>query len=85
MPRRQRPPLNGAPYCGNKLTREVHNLDNEKPQCQIDRIIKTDNAVPYHSLLLAQIDNYRLCKHCIGEPAQKDSSGIACNTQTDCP
>ena len=76
MPRRQRPPLNGAPYCGNKLTGEVHNLDNEKPQCNIDHIVKSDAAVPYHSLLLAQIDNFNYCEHCFGVKAE--SSSVKC-------
>lgn len=81
MPRRERPPLNGAPYCGNNLTREVHSLDNEKPQCQIDRIVQSGSAVPYHSLLLAQIDNFRNCEHCLGKAAENESSRIACNSE----
>lgn len=81
MPRRQRPPMNGAPYCGNKLTREVHNLDNEKPQCNIDRIIQTQNAVPYHSLLLAEIDNFKNCEHCMGAPKQNSGERLACNSE----
>ena len=80
MPRRQRPPLNGAPYCGNVLTREVHNLDNEKPQCQIDRIVKNDAAVPYHSLLLAQIDNFKQCEHCLSGKVQNSVLSPRCET-----
>jgi len=64
--RRPSPPLNGAQYCANKSTMEVHDLDNEKPQCQIDEIITAGNAVPYHSLEKAHADGYDNGHWCLG-------------------
>ena len=36
--RRHKPPFNGLRFVLNKSTGEIHDLDNEKPQCQIDEI-----------------------------------------------
>ena len=64
--RRTGPPLNGARYCGNKNTMEVHDLDNEKTSCQIDEIIKAGNAVPYNSLSEAHAAGHDNCAWCLG-------------------
>ena len=66
--RRPGPPLNGAKYCANKIPtkKEVHDLDNEKTNCQIDEIIKAGHAVPYNSLSTAQAAGYDNCDWCIG-------------------
>ena len=67
MARKPGCPLYGAKYCGNKNEMEVHNLDNETPQCQIDKIIAAGHAVPYDSLEKAHSDGYDNCHYCIGE------------------
>lgn len=44
MARRPGPPLFNKRYCGNTNKKEVHDLDNEKTQCQIDEIIAAGHA-----------------------------------------
>jgi len=66
MTRRIEPPLYGAKYCGNKAKKEVHDLDNEKTQCQIDEIIRAGHATPYDTLDSAHRDGYDNCAYCIG-------------------
>lgn len=57
-------------YLGNSDTdhMEVHNLWNEKPQCQIDEIISAENAVVFSPDTLEQAHNegYDNCAYCIG-------------------
>ena len=64
--RRQGSPLFGAKYCGNTNKMEVHDLDNEKPVCQIDEIIKAGHAVPISSLADAHQRGFDNCAYCIG-------------------
>ena len=66
--RRYGPPLNGTKYCANKnpSQKEVHDLDNERTQCQIDEIIRAGHAVPYTSLDSARADGYDNCAWCLG-------------------
>jgi len=68
MARRQGYPLYGAKYCANTSPskKEVHDLDNEKTQCQIDEIIRAGHAVPFNSLLDAHNQGYDNCAYCIG-------------------
>ena len=60
--------MSGERYLANKSPskREVHDLDNEKTQCQIDEIIRAGNDKPYSSLSTARSDGYDNCAHCIG-------------------
>ncbi len=66
MTRRLTPPLNGARYCGNTNEMEVHDLDNEKSSCQIDKIIAGGHARPYHSVESAHTAGYDNCHWCLG-------------------
>ena len=68
MARRQGHPLYGTRYCANTspTKKEVHDLDNEKAQCQIDEIIAAGNAKPYDSLDDAHRDGYDNGHWCIG-------------------
>ena len=66
MSRRQGYPLYGAQYCGNTSKTEVHDLDNEQVQCQIDEIISAGHAVPFNSLDDAHKAGYDNCHYCIG-------------------
>jgi hypothetical protein len=47
---------------------EVHDLNNEKTQCQIDEIIAAGNAVIFSpdTLDQAHAEGYDNCAHCIG-------------------
>ena len=46
--------------------REVHDLDNEKVQCQIDEIIRAGNDRPYTTLTAARSAGYDNCAYCLG-------------------
>lgn len=60
--------MNGEKYLANTSPskKEVHDLDNEKTQCQIDEIIKAKHDKPYNSLSVAKNDGYDNCAFCIG-------------------
>jgi len=68
MARRNRGHMNGERYLANTSPskREVHDLDNEKTNCQIDAIISAGNDKPYTSLDTARRDGYDNCAYCIG-------------------
>ncbi len=46
MARRYRYPFNGKRFIGNKNSMEVHDLDNETKNCQIDEI-KDEHVVTF--------------------------------------
>ena len=52
--RRYNSPFNGNRYVLNKATGEIHDLDNETPQCQIDEINHQNvlNCVSYEDAAL---------------------------------
>ena len=66
MSRRPGSPLYGAKYCGNNSEMEVHDLDSEQVQCQIDEIIRAGHAVPFNSLDDAHKAGYDNCHYCLG-------------------
>lgn len=68
MARRWRGNMNGERYLANKSPskREVHDLDQEKVQCQIDEIIRAGNDKPYNNLAAARADGYDNCAYCLG-------------------
>ena len=55
-------------YLGNSNKKEVHDLHNEKTQCQIDEIIAAGNAVLFtpDTLGQAHADGYDNGYYCIG-------------------
>ncbi|HUN08181.1 MAG TPA: hypothetical protein PLQ56_16365 [Aggregatilineales bacterium] len=69
MPRRYAGRMRGERYLANaspsKL--EVHDLDNEQVQCQINEIIRAGNERPYNSLEAGRRDGYDNCAYCIGK------------------
>ncbi len=65
MTRRQVPPLFGNRHCGNMARKEVHDLDNETVQCQIDVILESGHAIPLRSLERAHQLGYDKCGYCI--------------------
>lgn len=68
MARRWKGNMNGERYLANAspTKREVHDLDNEKTQCQIDEIIAAGNDRPCLSLDAAHRAGYDNCHWCLG-------------------
>ncbi len=66
MARRYSGNMNGERYLANTNTKEVHDLDNENNNCQIDEIIAAGHDMPYNSLDEAQNDGYDNGHYCIG-------------------
>ncbi len=66
MARRPGSPLYNARYCGNTNNMEVHDLDNEKSQCQINEIIAAGHAKAFSSLQEALVAGYDRCAWCLG-------------------
>lgn len=72
MARRYEGNMNGERYCGNSDAdnMEVHDLDQENNNCQIDEIIAAGNDVPFNSLSAAQNKGYDNCHWCLGSSTQ---------------
>jgi len=66
MARRYSGNMNGERYLANTNTTEVHDLDNEQTNCQIDEIIKAGHDRPYNSQSAANSAGYDNCAYCIG-------------------
>jgi hypothetical protein len=68
MARRNSGNMNGERYLANKSPSklEVHDLDNEQANCQIDEIIRAGHDKPYTSIEAAHADGYDNCAYCIG-------------------
>jgi len=60
--------MNGERYLANtsQTKREVHDLDNENTNCQIDEIIRAGHDRPYTSLAAARADGFDNCAYCLG-------------------
>ena len=58
--------MNGEQYCANVNKHEVHDLDNEKTNCQIDEIIRAGHDRPFTSLSSARAAGYDNCAWCLG-------------------
>ena len=56
-------PCNGKRYVRNPAKKEVHDLNNEKTNCQIDEI---KNPQCFDSLSAAKADGSNNCHYCIG-------------------
>ena len=66
MSRRYKGNMNGERYCGNTSKTEVHDLDNENSNCQIDEIIAARHDKPFNSLNEAHNAGYDNCHYCLG-------------------
>jgi len=62
VPRR----ANGKKYLANTNTKEVHDLDNEQTNCQINEIIAAHHDIYYDTLQEAQNAGYDNGHWCIG-------------------
>ncbi len=63
--RQRRGRRNGERYLGNSNNKEVHDLDNEKLQCWIDKI-KEEHKVWFKTLNAAENAGYDHCGFCLG-------------------
>jgi len=68
MARRRTGNMNGERYLANASPskREVHDLDQETSNCQIDEIIRAGHDRPYNTREAAKRDGYDNCAYCIG-------------------
>jgi len=68
MARRRTGNMNGERYLANASPskREVHDLDQETSNGQIDESIRAGNDRPYNSLQAANSAGYDNCAYCIG-------------------
>ena len=66
MARRYTGNMNGERYLGNTHKKEVHDLDNEKTQCQIDEIIEAGHDTPFKTLKAAEDAGYDRGAYCLG-------------------
>ncbi|MFA5787955.1 MAG: hypothetical protein WDA71_13415 [Actinomycetota bacterium] len=55
-------------YLGNRNTKEVHDLRNEQPKCQISDILRAGHGVVFQPDTLAQArsEGYDNCAWCVG-------------------
>jgi hypothetical protein len=66
MARRWQGNMRGQQYCGNRAKTEVHDLENEKTNCQIDEIIRAGHDRPFNTLAEAHSAGYDNCAYCLG-------------------
>jgi hypothetical protein len=66
MARRYTGHMNGERYLGNANKYEVHDLDNENVNCQINEIISAGNDWPYATHAAARSAGHDNCFYCIG-------------------
>lgn len=68
MSRRYSGNMNGERYLANTSPskHEVHDLDNEKTNCQINEIINAHHDKSYSTREAANRDGYDNCAYCIG-------------------
>jgi hypothetical protein len=64
--RRFKGEINGEKFIGDKNKRELHDLDNEKPLCQIDHILNAKNEIPFNFYFEAKDAGYNNCVYCLG-------------------
>ncbi len=57
-------------YLGNRAKKELHDLSNTKPACQIDEI-KTDQRQYFTNQKEAAAAGYDFCAHCFGKEKSK--------------
>jgi hypothetical protein len=65
-----RPPQSKTRYLGNSNSKELHDLKNQKPNCQIDEI-KPDHRVNFKTQKEALALDYDYCAYCFGKDKSK--------------
>ena len=58
--------MKGEQYLGNTNKMEVHDLENENKNCQIDEIIRAEHDRPFNSLSSAHGAGFNDCSWCLG-------------------
>ncbi len=66
MSRRYTGNMNGERYLANKNKKEVHDLDQETINCQINEILAARHETPFTSLDMAKLFGYDNCHWCLG-------------------
>ena len=56
---------NSERYCGNYLTKEVHDLLNTQNKCFIEDAIDSGEDIPFENLEIASKAGYSCCEHCL--------------------
>ncbi len=67
LARRLYAPFFAKRYAGNSETKVLHDLDNEKRECEIDRIDSRKNVSMFEWLNTALEMGYRRCSYCMPE------------------
>ncbi len=62
----RRPQFPGIRYLGNSNKKEVHDLNNEQTNCQINEFIAAGHAVSFGSPAAAHNAGYDNCHWCTG-------------------
>lgn len=57
-------------YLGNSATRELHDLNNEKTGCRIDKM-RFDHMVNFKTIKMAEGAGYDFCAYCFGKEKSK--------------
>ena len=72
MPRKYKGNMNGQRYVANTspYKREVHDLDNESRNCQVDEVIRAGQDKPYESLLDAKQEDFGFCAYCVQQSSR---------------
>ena len=65
-----RPPQPTTRYLGNSNSRELHDLNNQKPACQIDEI-RVDHRINFKTQKEAVALDYDYCAYCFGKEKSK--------------
>ena len=63
----QRGHINGERYCGDYITRKVHDLGNEQAACKISELLSSGDDIPFESLEIAIQTGYRHCEYCLND------------------
>jgi hypothetical protein len=62
--------MNSERYLGNTNKLEIHDLDSERTNCQIDEVIRAGHDKPFISLSSAHGAGYDNCAYCLGASAR---------------
>jgi len=57
--------INGERYCGNYLTKKVHDLKNVQKKCSVESMTAAGVDIPFESLEVALRAGYSNCENCI--------------------
>ncbi|MDR3628482.1 MAG: hypothetical protein P4L45_16675 [Ignavibacteriaceae bacterium] len=59
--------MRGEKYLGNSESKELHDLDKVKQQCNIDNIVNSGNEIPFSTLKEALSEGFIQCSHCLNQ------------------